>query len=91
MAVSQWTGKVRRVKVHDIIAMPEFRLGVKTRRADQEWPREYDTFDMKQQQIFEHGRLWALVAPRDMLFVNRGKATDTAVEIYKMCKQDRIF
>jgi len=72
----------RSTTVIEIMSGPSFALGVADARAGRRYHRDYDLWNTNTQWIYERGRMWAALAPRDVPLKHNGRLSPAAVRLY---------
>jgi hypothetical protein len=78
----------RPTTILEIMASPEFALGVADARAGRPYRGAYQTWDTNRQWDYERGRAWSRVVPASVVLKRNGKITSEAVEWFQRRSKD---
>jgi hypothetical protein len=71
-----------------IMAHATFALGVSDARHGRPYHPDFDLWSGKDQWAYERGRLWAVLAPRDMPLKIHGRLNGAAIAFYEQCRKE---
>jgi hypothetical protein len=74
---------VHSVGIYRIMSRPTFALGAADARAGRHYHRDYDLWDVDGQWDYERGRMWAVLAPRNIPLKRDGKINPAAVVFFQ--------
>src|SRR5262245_2739600 len=77
----------RPTTICQIMASPEFALGVADARAGRPYRDGYQTWRPNNQWAYERGRCWARLVPTSVVLKRNGKITDEAIKWFERVGQ----